>query len=908
MKKGIMFLSLLIISMLLTLSIAWFAKSDVVSGRDHAEKTISVLVKFKRGVLSNLHLRHSTDELNSEKVKSLFRRYGINTMSSVFSNRYDIHGKLKTLLVKDNSLHMEDWQKVELRSNVKVKNFLGEILKNEWIETAQLDEPIKLISTAIPNDPYFNSVGQQWYLDDGFPTGQSYDIDAPKAWDINKGRSDVVIAVLDGGVDYGNQDLDPGDRSRVIAGTDVADGDNDPIDDLPDPLSGEETAANHGTPIAGIIGAITNNNNQVAGILWNCKIMPVKIFGTSGVGINIFGDFDASLDFSSTARPSDVIKGIDYAVNNGANIVNMSFGFYYKGFPIGDVFQRMPAYAQAVKNAYLNNVVVTAAMGNNKTSERMYPAGFDELVIPVGATDLNGVKTSFSNFGSHISVVAPGTQIYSTSRRKTSATPITFSGTSFSAPIVAGVAGLILSQGKDRNFNLTNNDTKHIIEMTAQDVGNIAGFDNDTGYGIVNANNALKLLAPPNVLYHYTSTGGTATKVTTLSKWEILDSRWGLSAGLYLSVDQYKITKHIDFAIPFCSTPKVWIRERESKSLDYGSPNSGRPNAFIKNITASGFDLEYVAYYVGYDVIGRQINQWVPTTPSSTVVAYTAVGNPNLAAVAGPISGSSLICGTSSFTIANNSNNLPITWSSSNPSGLSISASGVATRLNNFNGTATISAVVTGNCGAAPVMTKAVRVGTYTHSDYSIIESRMPVSGGTQYLYGLGSWMINDATATYNWSWRNYSYISGQGTRVVNLKPSGTNGGYVGLSIHNACGWSDPAPMQFFPYVAPFSIIASPNPVAANSTINLRIMALADTVAAVPKEYGIPITLRDDDTDHRKTTASLFDFSTGNLIKQWTYDGRENNYALNINGVKPGTYVLKIGRDGWSETSKIIIE
>ncbi len=294
------------------------------------------------------------------------------------------------------------------------------------------------------------------------------------------------------------------------------------------------------------------------------------------------------------------------------------------------------------------------------------------------------------------------------------------------------------------------------MELTASDVTQYGiGFDNETGYGIVNAKNALQLLAPPNVLYHYTSTGGTATKIASLPKWVILDGRWNLAAALYLNVDQYKITKHIDFTVPFCSAPKVWIRERECKSLDYANPNSGKPNAFIKNVTAVGFDLEYVAYYVGYDAAGRQINQWVPATPASTLVAYTVVGQPNLAALV-TISGSSMVCNSTTFIASNNPNNFPVTWSSSNPSGLAINATtGVATRVNNFNGQVSVSASINSACGLAPVPPVTVWVGAPPADISTLIwtggnRGVNPLQTGTGATYAFNVDPVPN-TASYTW-------------------------------------------------------------------------------------------------------------------------------------------------------------
>jgi subtilisin family serine protease len=104
------------------------------------------------------------------------------------------------------------------------------------------------------------------------------DIHATQAWDYNTGRSDVKIAVIDAGVDYNHIDLDPGNRSRVIAGYDAADDDNNPFDDIPS----QYDAASHGTSVAGVIGAITNNDEGVAGIMHSLQIVPVKVFATTG--------------------------------------------------------------------------------------------------------------------------------------------------------------------------------------------------------------------------------------------------------------------------------------------------------------------------------------------------------------------------------------------------------------------------------------------------------------------------------------------------------------------------------------------------------------------------------------------------------------------------------------------------
>jgi subtilisin family serine protease len=555
-------------------------------------------MKIKDGLLSPAKLEHTVEEISSWEIRNVFATYGVTILHEVFKNRYDSKGKLKANPARPYSL--QGWQEIPFNSRNHADQFIREIKNVPGIENALIEVPVPLRAAVEPNDPeYTNS--HQWHLNN--PANPDADIDAPAAWDINKGRNDVIVAILDGGVDYHHADLDLGDRSRVIAGTDTGDDDGDPLDDLP--YDDPESFAGHGTSVAGVVGAITNNGSEVAGVMWNCKIMPVKMVGGGEIKVPFIYDWN----WDRTAFPSDVADAIDYAVNNGANVINLSYGFPDMGWALDEVILRIPLIFQSIDNAYKHNVVITAAMGNEYESGNPvdYPAGFYEQVIPVGASNQSANRASFSNTGSHISVVAPGQNIYTTAR---GGGVTSVSGTSFSSPITAGVAGLVISQGLDRGFNLTNNDVKHILELTAFDI-TPAGFDNETGYGIVNARNALQLLAPPNVVVHATSTGGTATQLQTISQWILLDNRWGLAAASYASVDQYKVTKHVSFDIPFCYIPSVWMRERGSKSLSYANPNSGHPFAIISNVTKTGFDLEYVTYFVHYNMNGQAVNQWV---------------------------------------------------------------------------------------------------------------------------------------------------------------------------------------------------------------------------------------------------------------------------------------------------------
>ena len=487
MKSTILVSTILVISLITTILLHSLSQSEnekVVKFNNN----FRLIVKFENNIDNGKYLDLEPDKLNSIGISKILKQYGVNKIQAVYRNRYSESGMLKSDQFK--RIDSLSYRRIIINDPFKA-NELAQLLANEkGVIQVFIEKPLLLEPLIVPNDPEY---GSQWYLNsNNTPVA---DIRAVQAWDINRGRNDVIIAVCDGGIDYTHPDLDPGNRTRIIAGYDSGDNDNDPMDDLP--ATNTLSFAGHGTHVAGIIGAITNNNTNISGIMWNCKIMPVKMVGTGSIKFPFSGTI---LDFSTTAFPSDVADAIDYAVNNGANVINLSYGFKDMGFPINEVILRVPLLYQAISNAYNNNIVVVAAMGNeyNDGNPIEYPAAFGHEVIAVGSTTSTLQRSDFSSTGPHIDISAPGSNILSTKR---GGGTIAYSGTSMAAPVVSGISGLIISQGKDRNFNLTNDDVRHILCITADDMGP-TGFDEETGYGKVNAYNALSLINNPNVLYH----------------------------------------------------------------------------------------------------------------------------------------------------------------------------------------------------------------------------------------------------------------------------------------------------------------------------------------------------------------------------------------------------------------------
>ncbi len=284
----------------------------------------------------------------------------------------------------------------------------------------------------VPSDPYFSN----WQK--GLQR-----MGAPAAWDLTTGSAEIVIAVLDTGVRASHEDL----AGRLTAGYNFVSGNDNTADDH-----------GHGTRVTGIIAAATDNGRGVAGTTWQNLVMPVKVMGSNGSGTY-----------------SDLAKGIIYAADNGARVINMSLGGSNPS----------SALKSAVDYAHSRNVVLVAAAGNSN-GPVAYPAAYPN-VIAVAAVDNSDNKASYSCYGPEISVAAPGSGVFST---VISGGYDVGSGTSFAAPFVSGLAGLVLSLDPA----LTPAQVQDIIERGADDVGE-AGFDPYTGWGRINMAASLSLLA-----------------------------------------------------------------------------------------------------------------------------------------------------------------------------------------------------------------------------------------------------------------------------------------------------------------------------------------------------------------------------------------------------------------------------
>ncbi|MBN2019514.1 MAG: S8 family serine peptidase [Sedimentisphaerales bacterium] len=409
-----------------------------------------IIIKFKEPVAlaieKNISAGKGTCQLElSESLDKLNKKFGFSDIKPLFESFRQRRECLKDLLKRDKT-HLTEREKHVLKRlkraskeakvpnlgriyKVQVQPNVGQSLedvavaydKDHDVEYAELNYVVSADIT--PNDPLYpiqwplNNVAQD-YPDSGeynSPPGTfDCDIDAPEAWDVNTGSPEVIVAVVDSGVDYTHPDLDDNMwvDSNGFCGYDFINDDNDPLDDT-----------GHGTHCAGTIAAEGDNGLGITGVCWNAKIMALKFLGIDGYGTS-----------------TDAISAFYYAIENGADIISNSWG--------GDDY--METMQEAINYAHSQGVVVVASAGNDNSTEPHYPAHYDH-VISVAATNSNDEKASFSTYGDWVDIAAPGVDILSLRANATFMdTPYgchttIMSGTSMACPHVAGACALLLS-------------------------------------------------------------------------------------------------------------------------------------------------------------------------------------------------------------------------------------------------------------------------------------------------------------------------------------------------------------------------------------------------------------------------------------------------------------------------------
>lgn len=372
---------------------------------------------------------------------------------------------------------------------------------------------------ATPNDEFY---GYQWH----YPL-----INAPQAWDVTTGRTDVIVAVIDTGVYMAHPDLADNLTATgydfISSSTAARDGggiDNNPDDPGDSSIAGQSSW--HGTHVAGTVAGASNNSAGIAGVNWTTKIMPLRVLGTGG-GTS----FDIMQAVRYAARLSNASGTLPA---QRADVMNLSLGG--------------PSASQSEQDTYTaarnEGVIIIAAAGNDNSSQLFYPASYNG-VVSVSAVDLRKEKAPYSNFGTAVDIAAPGGDtsvdrngdgyadgVLSAVANDSSGTRqpafAFYQGTSMASPHVAGVAALMVAVRKAASSTLTPAEFDNFISggTIVNDLG-AAGRDDIFGYGLIDAFKAVQaasgtaptsLIATPTSLNFGTLTGASSQLTFTLSK------------------------------------------------------------------------------------------------------------------------------------------------------------------------------------------------------------------------------------------------------------------------------------------------------------------------------------------------------------------------------------------------------
>ncbi len=531
-----------------------------------------LIIKFKNapelGIEPPLELKSRTN------IQRIISNYGDATLNPTFSNYNEF-----TQRHRNHDLHQ--YYNLQFTKSIDIFALQKELESISDIDLVEFD--FRLSINVIPNDANYsnqwahNNTGQASQDGGGSVGTPGCDISSEQAWDVTTGDEDVIIAILDTGVNS-----HPEFNNRLLEGYDFINNDTDPSD-----------GNGHGTSCAGISAAKGNNGVGFAGICWDCLILPVKIMSNDGFG-----------------EDSQIADGVIWASDNGADVISMSLGGG------GNVSY----FDNAIDYAVDNGTVVFAASGNDDASSITYPSAYDNC-ISIGALSPCNERKTFSscdgenywgsNYGTGLDFLAPGVRIHTTTNSE-GYTSI-FNGTSSACPHAAGIAGLIFSVDQ----GLSPEGVRTIMQLSAVDIG-LNGYDLETGHGRLNAFNALATIV-----------GGPEVNLNTDSITEELASNQTSAQSIAVSNSgQMNLTVEID---PF----GYYWKDNGDEFVDYGWIDIGENNTtftFPHNDEAANeivnFPFEFPFYEDNYSSCIVNANGWIGFGDDSNT--WQNIGIPNI--------------------------------------------------------------------------------------------------------------------------------------------------------------------------------------------------------------------------------------------------------------------------------------
>ncbi|MBF0239482.1 MAG: S8 family serine peptidase [SAR324 cluster bacterium] len=376
------------------------------------------------------------------------KRNIVSGLLSIYLKReYPLEAFMEMLKKEDGNVEIVGYEDHPLLPNPIIQIKILESTRAAWTKLLEAKPEVESVqaealmhSDFSPNDPGFSEKKKSWAFES---------IKAMDAWNITQGKESIVIAIIDSGFDLDHPEL----KGKIVSPWNAVTGKKQMVK--------TDQVMLHGTHVSGVAGGLVNNGEGVTGICLKCKIMPIQVSNADNQIIT-----------------SAIIKGLIYAYEKGANVINLSLGVkiqqdtsvlsekeknQFLDLVIKMTQKEANTWQQIFREISAKNIIVVQAAGNDNTLTGLDPMKRSEFTIIVAATESQNNKASFSNYGEHVTVSAPGEQIFNAVPR---GKYDFLDGTSFSSPIVAGAVGLM----KSLNSSLNVKQVREILIQTGLEV------------------------------------------------------------------------------------------------------------------------------------------------------------------------------------------------------------------------------------------------------------------------------------------------------------------------------------------------------------------------------------------------------------------------------------------------------